>query len=234
MGWMAGRACAAGLPAYSPRAAGGLQWPCGIFCGGAVTIAQPATNIEPETVNPANEDREARLAVLMVAAQRGDAQAYATFLRETAALLRPFFRRRLLQWSDDVEDLVQETLLAVHNKRETYDSAQPVTGWMYAIARYKLVDLLRARGPRLHDQPLDDGHAELPAADDAGAHEARRDLAVLLADLPDRQRLPIECVKIEGLSVAETAQRTGLSESAVKVGVHRGLKALAARLRGER
>jgi len=60
------------------------------------------------------------------------------------------------------------------------------------------------------------------------AAEARRDLGVLLQQLPDKQRLPIEYVKIEGLSVAEAAQRTGLSESAVKVGVHRGLKALAA------
>jgi len=204
------------------------------FFGRAVTIAQPAANTERETVNPANEDREARLAALMTAAQRGDAQAYAAFLRETAALLRPFFRRRLLQWSDEVEDLVQETLLAVHNKRETYDAAQPVTGWMYAIARYKLIDLLRVRGPRLHDQPLDDGYDEPAAADDAEARDARRDVAALLAGLPDKQRLPIECMKIEGLSVAETARRTGLSESAVKVGVHRGLKALAARLRGAR
>jgi len=214
--------------------AAGYSGRIAFFCRGPVTAARAATNSERQTLNPANESREARLSSLMVAAQRGDARAYAAFLRETAALLRPFFRRRLLQLSDEVEDLVQETLLAVHNKRETYDAAQPVTAWMYAIARYKMVDLLRARGARLHDEPLDDAHAELAAADDAGAHEARRDLALLLAGLPDKQRLPIEYVKIEGLSVAEAAQRTGLSESAVKVGVHRGLKALAARLRGGR
>lgn len=221
------------LGAYSPAERGGLQSARCNFLRPAVTASLLATNTEREPVNPAHEPREARLSSLMVAAQRGDAQAYAAFLRETAALLRPFFRRRLLQWTDDVEDLVQETLLAVHNKRETYDPAQPVTAWMYAIARYKLVDLLRARGPHRHDQPLDDEHAELAAVDHAPAQEARRDLAVLLAALPDKQRLPIEYVKIEGLSVAETAQRTGLSESAVKVGVHRGLKALATRLRGK-
>ena len=66
------------------------------------------------------------------------------------------------------------------------------------------------------------------------AAEARRDLRVLLQQLPDKQRLPIELVKIEGLSVAEAAQRTGLSESAVKVGVHRGLKLLAAVIRKSR
>jgi RNA polymerase sigma-70 factor (ECF subfamily) len=99
-------------------------------------------------LSPVIEGREARLHALMVAARGGDAASYAAFLRETAALLRPFFRRRLSQLPDEVEDLVQETLLAVHNKRHTYDAAQPVTAWMYAIARYKLVDLLRARWPR--------------------------------------------------------------------------------------
>lgn len=168
----------------------------------------------------------------MVAAQRGDEAAYAAFLRELASWMRALFRRRLTRWPDDVEDLVQETLLAVHNKRHTYEPDQPVTAWLNAIARYKLVDLLRARSAReaLHD-PLEDDMVAL--ADDAEprAHEARRDLAVLLEQLPDKQRLPIRYVKIEGLSVAQAAQLTGLSVSAVKVGVHRGLKALAARLR---
>jgi RNA polymerase sigma-70 factor, ECF subfamily len=186
-------------------------------------------------VNPANAAREARLHDLMVAAQRGDAEAYAGFLRETASFLRPFFRRRMVQHPDDVEDLVQETLLAVHNKRFTYVADQPVTAWMYAIARYKLIDLLRGRAGReaLHD-PIEEDLDELASESESAAHEARRDLRVLLAQLPDKQRLPIEYVKIEGLSVEETARRTGLSISAVKVGVHRGLKVLAARIRSER
>jgi RNA polymerase sigma-70 factor, ECF subfamily len=186
-------------------------------------------------LNPAAAAREARLHDLMVAAQGGNEASYAEFLRETAALLRPFFRRRLARLPDDIEDLVQETLIAVHNKRHTYDPSLPVTSWMVAIARYKLVDLLRARaGREALNEPLEDDLDEL--ASDAGpaAHEARRDLRVLLAQLPDKQRLPIEYVKIEGLSVEEAAQRTGLSPSAVKVGVHRGLKLLAARIRSER
>jgi RNA polymerase sigma-70 factor, ECF subfamily len=186
-------------------------------------------------VNPANEARETRLRDLMVTALRGDAAAYAGFLRETASFLRPFFRRRLTQHPDDIEDLVQETLLAVHNKRHTYDPGQPVTAWMYAIARYKLVDLLRARAGReaLHD-PIDEDLDELGSDAEPAALEARRDLRVLLAQLPDRQRLPIEYVRIEGLSVEETARLTGLSASAVKIGVHRGLKVLAARIRSQR
>ena len=182
-----------------------------------------------------NDGREARLRERLVAGQRGDAVAYADFLRETASVLRPFFRRRLAHYPDDVEDLVQETLLAMHNKLDTYDPGQPVTPWMFAIARYKLVDLLRARAGReaLHD-PIDEDREELASRSGAAAQEARRDLAVLLAELPDKQRLPIQYVKIEGVSVAEAAQRTGLSVSAVKVGVHRGLKLLAAKLRESR
>jgi RNA polymerase sigma-70 factor (ECF subfamily) len=183
-------------------------------------------------VKPAVEAREARLRELMGAAQRGDAQAYAGFLRELTPFLRAYFRRRLQRLPDEVEDLVQEALLAVHNSRHTYDERQPVGAWLQAIARYKMIDLLRARAGReaLHD-PLDDDSGALLTDSEPAAAEARRDLRVLLRQLPDKQRLPIEYVTIEGLSVAEAARATGLSESAVKVGVHRGLKALAALIR---
>jgi len=161
----------------------------------------------------------------------GDARAYHVFLQRLAGHLRAFFRRRLFNWPHDVEGLVQETLLAVHNQRHTYEPGQPLTVWVHAIARYKLVDLLRARSAReaLHD-PLDDT-TELLAGNDTDAHEARRDLAALLEALPDKQRIPIVEVKLQGRSVAEVALATGMSESAVKVGIHRGLKLLAARLR---
>lgn len=197
-----------------------------------VTDHLSPTNCMVQHPNPTLEAREHRLRNLMVAAQRGDVAAYAEFLRELASLLRGFFRRRLTQLPDDVEDLVQETLLAVHNKRHTYEPGQPVTAWLHAIARYKLVDLLRARAGReaLHE-PLDDDHPALVSEAESTALEARRDLAVLLAELPDKQRLPIQYVKIEGMSVAEAARVTGMSESAVKVGIHRGLKALAKLIR---
>lgn len=177
---------------------------------------------------------ETRLRELLMAAQRGDSVSYAKFLRELSPLLRGFFRRRLFNLQDDIEDLVQETLLAVHNKRHTYDQQLPVTAWLYAIARYKLVDLLRSRAGRdaLHD-PLDEDSEALIADPVADADEARRDLGVLLEQLPDKQRLPIEYVKLQGLSVREAALRTGLSESAVKIGVFRGLRVLAARIRSE-
>jgi RNA polymerase sigma-70 factor (ECF subfamily) len=186
-------------------------------------------------VTSTQDAREARLHDLLVAAQRGDSAAYAGFLRELSPLLRGFYRRRLFNLQDDIEDLVQETLLAVHNKRHTYDPGQPVTAWLHAIARYKLIDLLRARAGReaLHE-PLDEDGEALLADPAPQADEARRDLGVLLGQLPDKQRLPIEYVKLQGLSVREAAARTGLSESAVKIGVFRGLKVLAAKIRGDR
>jgi RNA polymerase sigma-70 factor (ECF subfamily) len=132
---------------------------------------------------------------------------------------------------DEVEDLVQECLLAIHNQRHTYDVDEPLTAWVHAIAKYKLIDLLRRRASRdQHTEPLDDEHDVFSSAD-ADASEARRDLGKLLEQLPDRQRLPIVCVKLRGLTVLETARITGMSTSAVKVGVHRGLKALAAKVR---
>lgn len=173
---------------------------------------------------------EQTLRSLMLAGLDGDAAAYRRFLQLLGTRLRSFYRRRLSGWPDDVEDLVQDTLLAIHNQRHTYLPDQPVTAWVHAIARYKTIDLLRARQGReaLHD-PLDDESALFDTSDDDAA-EARRDLHQLLATLPDRQRLPIEQVKLAGHSVAEVALATGMSESAVKIGIHRGLKALAARI----
>ena len=174
---------------------------------------------------------EDRLRDLLVRGLTGDNAAYHVFLKELSAHLRAFLRGRLTRLPDDVEDLVQETLIAVHNQRHTYDAGQPLTAWIHAIARYKLVDLLRRRAGRdALNIPLDD-ERELFARSDTEAADAKRDLAKLLDQLPDRQRLPIVHMKLAGLSVIETARATGMSEAAVKVGVHRGLKALAALIR---
>lgn len=179
----------------------------------------------------AGETVETVLRDLFLRGLAGDAAAYHAFLSKLGAHLRAFLGKRLFGWPDEVEDLVQECLLAMHNQRHTYQSDQPLTAWVHAIARYKMIDLLRAKSGReaLH-VPLDD-EIEVFAASATDASDARRDLAGLLATLPDRQRLPIVHVKIEGLSVAETSRLIGMSESAVKVNVHRGLKALAARFR---
>lgn len=200
----------------------------------AVTKCPDATNL-PVEERPKLRDqpREERLRHLLLRGMAGDAAAYRDFLRDLAAHLRAFLRRRLTRLPDEVEDLVQETLLAVHNQRHTYDAEQPLTAWLHAIAKYKLIDLLRRRERNVaRDTPLDD-EADLLAAADHDAAEARRDLTKLLEQLPDRQRLSIVYMKLQGLSVAETAHLTGMSESAVKVNVHRGLKTLAAKIGAE-
>ena len=194
----------------------------------AVTKRLVATNIRKGEMRLSEE----RLRGLLVRGLAGDALAYHAFLKELTGHLRAFLRKRCARLPEEVEDLVQESLLAVHNQRHTYDLGQPVTAWVYAIARYKLIDLLRRRSRTdVLNDPLDEEN-ELLISSDNEAAEARRDVAKLLEDLPDRQRVPIIHMKIEGLSVTETARRTGMSESAVKVGVHRGLKTLAAKIRG--
>ena len=165
----------------------------------------------------ANEERLRDLLVLGLA---GDAAAYHSFLKDLSTHLRAVFRRRMSGLPDEVEDLVQESLLAVHNQRHTYDPGQPLTAWVHAIAKYKLVDLLRRRAARdLRNLPLDDV-LDILAHNDSEAAAARLDLAKLLERLPAHQRLPIVHMKLEGLSVVETARVTGMSESAVKVRVH--------------
>jgi RNA polymerase sigma-70 factor (ECF subfamily) len=161
----------------------------------------------------------------MLAALSGDAASYRALLAELTPHLRAFFKRRLGN-AADAEDLVQETLIAIHTKRATYDTAMPFTAWLHAVARYKLIDHFRRAKVR-RTLPLEEADAVF-AEEDAEAVIAKRDVEVLLAKLPKTKRELIRQTKIEGLSTAEAAERTGLSESGVKVGVHRALKALSA------
>ena len=195
-------------------------------------IGAGAPSRRPEHTGRPLHPAEIRLKALFVDGLEGDADAYRLFLQALTRHLRGYLRRRIPQLHEDVEDLVQEILLAVHNARHTWRPEEPLTAWVHAIARYKLMDFFRSRARResLND-PLDD-HTDLFATPDDEPAQARRDVGKLLDQLPDKQRLPIVHVKLEGRSVVEAAQLTGLSESAVKVGIHRGLKELAARIRG--
>lgn len=166
----------------------------------------------------------------MVRGLDGDRAAYRQLLTAVNSHLRSYFGRRL-QNPGDVEDLVQETLLALHEKRETYRRDHPVTPWVFAIARYKLLNHLRATGRRAA-VPLDEAF-ELgdPRNPEEGA--VRHDLRRLLGFLPHRQRRLVEGAKLAGLSVGEVAQREGISDGAAKVSIHRGLRAMSARVRNE-
>jgi RNA polymerase sigma-70 factor (ECF subfamily) len=172
---------------------------------------------------------EEQLRAMMIAGLGGDPQAHESLLTALVPLLRSFFRRRIRDAEDDAEDLVQETLIAVHNRRASYDRNRAFTAWLYAIARYKLVDHFR-RSRRLC--PIEELGELLVTEGFEDAIAAVLDLQRLLEGLPAKQARLIRDTKLDGLSVTEAAESARVGRSDVKVSVHRGLKALAARIRG--
>jgi RNA polymerase sigma-70 factor (ECF subfamily) len=171
------------------------------------------------------------LKALMLRGLAGDAAAHSQLLSAMGGYLRGYFGRRLGAAAADVEDLVQETLLAIHTKRGTYDPGQPFTAWAYSIARYKLIDALRRQKIR-RAEPIEVAD-QIFAIEDTEQGVSRLDLETLLSALPRRQRAVLEDVKLMGLTTKEVAAKTGMSDSAVKVSVHRSIKALAKRVRDE-
>jgi len=172
---------------------------------------------------------EPQLRGLMLAGLDGDAAAHTELLTKLGAHLRAYFKKRLAgtaRGPADAEDLVQETLIAIHTRRHTYDPTQLLTPWVYAIARYRLVDYLRRTKTAEMDVPIE-GAAEVLAAEDTSAVESGLDLAGLMAELSPKTRQAIQSVKLDGLSVNEAASKLGMSPSAIKVSVHRGLRALS-------
>jgi RNA polymerase sigma-70 factor, ECF subfamily len=167
---------------------------------------------------------DSELARLMRAAIAGDERAYGEFLRQAACLVRGFARRKVVQGGIDPEDIVQETLLAVHVKRHTWRVDASITPWLYAIARYKLIDAYRRRGRRI-DVEIDE------IADTFAAPEpdrlSEREIGKALDLLAPGQRSVVSAISVEGRSIGETAAHLGMSETAVRVSLHRGLTAIA-------
>lgn len=161
---------------------------------------------------------------LMTAALAGHGGAYNRLLSEIQHWLQRYFMRRLPMSMAD--DATQECLIAVHQKRHTYEPGRPFRPWLAAIARYKWIDRLRAMG-RKPTVSLDDELFE-PSVD---GHEASVTSAIvleeLLGHLKPAQVSVIRLVKIQGFSIEEAASMTGQSESLVKVNIHRGLAKLA-------
>lgn len=176
-------------------------------------------------------EKEQELKALLVSAIAGDDAAHRMFLSKAAAHLRAYFRAKL-GGSADAEDLLQETLIALHTKRHTFDPAYPASAWIYAIARYRLIDHIRKTRRRGVAVPVEDAEHELFAESDNDASDARKDVAELLQALPAKQRDAIRLTKLEELPVKDAADRLGLTVSDVKISVHRGLKTLM-RLMGE-
>ncbi|MER8500793.1 sigma-70 family RNA polymerase sigma factor [Mesorhizobium sp. M0045] len=169
---------------------------------------------------------EAELSRLLRAAIAGDERAYADFLHRIAALVRGFARRKIVQGGVDPEDVVQETLLAIHVKRHTWRHNAPVLPWVYAIARFKLIDAFRRRGRRIEVEI--DEIAETFAEPESET-VSERDVNRALDSLSPAQRSVVSAVSVEGRSIGETAAKFGISETAVRVSLHRGLAAIAKR-----
>jgi RNA polymerase sigma-70 factor (ECF subfamily) len=176
---------------------------------------------------------EPELKALMLLSLDGDEKAYRCLLNMLRHLLASYYTRRIGQrGSADIEDLVQDTLMALHQRRITYDRERPFTAWFFTIARHKLVDHHRRSGGRSYL----DLETIADVADDYSedAVSASMDVNRLLESLPAWQGEMIRNVRLEGRSVAETAASSGRTEAVVKISVFRGIKTMAARMRGER
>ena len=171
-------------------------------------------------------DDDMSLDTLLRAANRGDTRAYGDFLRAITPIIRGIARARGSGLGPDAcEDIVQETLLAIHQKRHTWREDMAVRPWLYAIVRYKVVDAFRARGRRVQ-VPIDDFVEALPAAPDPDLTELS-DAQRVIDRLDPRAARIVRAIGIEGASVAETAASLDMSETAVRVALHRALKKIA-------
>ncbi len=174
--------------------------------------------------NPAGEWE-----ALMKAGLAGDATAYRRLLQEITPFVRMIARRSFARGglgAVDIEDVVQDVLLAVHLKRCTWDPALPLTPWLGAVTRHKTIDAIRRHGGRA-TVPIDDFSDILsePARPESAAGDAER----MLAALPDKQRRIVRAMTMDERSAADIGGELGMSEGAVRVALHRALKALAER-----
>lgn len=169
----------------------------------------------------------------MLAERRGDAVAYEAFLRDFAASMRRIITlhfRRMSLGTGEVEDVVQEVLIAVHAKRNQWDARRPLVPWLNAIARYKAVDAMRRlqRQTRGRVDLSDEEWSTLFVSTDPRHDREAVDVEKLLSELPTGQQAALRAVALEGASHREAADRLGTTEGAVRVAFHRSLKKLMA------
>lgn len=163
---------------------------------------------------------------LLRAANRGDRRAYAAFLTAVTPIVRGIARSRGAGLgAETCEDIVQETLLAIHQKRQTWREDAPVRPWLYAIVRFKAIDAFRSRGRRVHVAIED--FAELLPADPGPDPTERSDAERVIARLDPRSARIVRALGLEGASVTELSAALGMTETAVRVALHRGLRKLA-------
>lgn len=166
---------------------------------------------------------------LMRAGLAGDEIAYRQLLEAIAPRLRKFAANGLARagiGNADAEDVVQEILLAIHLKRQTWMQDQPFLPWLNAITRHKLIDVLRRRGRR-GEVPIDGLIEILPDAPPE-PESSHSELNKLVSRLDGKQQSVVSAISLDGNSIKDTAVKLGMSEGAVRVAFHRGLKKLAA------
>jgi RNA polymerase sigma-70 factor, ECF subfamily len=180
--------------------------------------------------------KSARWSEMMAAAQNGDRAAYERLLREIVPFVRAIAARQH-RTADRIDDVVQDVLLTVHRVRHTYDPARPFEHWLATIAKRRSIDGLRRRLRTLANETVDDAAYETFADPAANRTTEVRDAADLLggalADLTTRQREAIDLVKLREMSLAEASRTSGQSVAALKVNVHRAIKALRTKLKGD-
>ena len=184
-----------------------------------------------------SETGERQRAAWMAAAQVGDRRAYERVLADSVALIRSVARRHGVP-VDALDDVVQETLLSVHRARHTFDPARSYDAWLAAIAGRRAIDLLRGHGRRgrreLHDERALEAHVDHDDAVSVSDRAQRaRHLRDAIAGLPPAQREAVERLGLAEQTLAEAAAATGRSGGALKVNLHRALKALRERLHGD-
>jgi RNA polymerase sigma-70 factor (ECF subfamily) len=172
--------------------------------------------------SPDRRDRNERRARWMALAQRGDGQAYRALLDDLGPVIVRFLRRRLRD-HEDLADAYQDTFLALHRARHTYQPLRPLEPWLFAIARNVAADYGRRGQRRARYEILTDNVPE-PAAEPE--REVGAQLERALRNLPRRQREALQLLKFQGLSVVEAAARIGTTPGAMKIRAHRAYAAL--------
>jgi RNA polymerase sigma factor (sigma-70 family) len=211
-----------------------LPWPFAVMRTRDVRI-DAGPRVKPKPHSQSADDL--RRASQMAAAQGGDRAAYEALLRGCVPLIRVFAARQGVP-PDHVDDAVQDVLLTIHRARQTYDPARSFTAWLRTITERRAIDLLRRLGrqrareiysPLAFESYADEGaHSATEREHAAGAGHVKKALAAL----PARQREAVQILVLEERSLAEAAAAMGSSKGALKVNLHRALKALCARFTG--
>ncbi len=164
--------------------------------------------------------------MLLARANDGDGAAFARFLQAVSPTLRAVIRRRGDGLpADQHEDVLQEVLLAIHLKRQTWRRDAPVRPWLYALARYKVVDAFRKRGATV-TLPIEDFVDVLPE-ENAAVPLSERDAEVMLGQIDCRSASLVRAVVLDGRSAEEAGEAVGLSAGAARVALHRAMRRLS-------